>query len=67
MGMEYVYKVIDGADSAVRSVLMGKGWIETKVLAAHINAEDLARKQGNKAAAGATGAVGILVALLGGQ
>jgi len=36
--MEYEYKVIDVADGAISSVLLGDGRIETKVLEAYINA-----------------------------
>ena len=36
--MEYEYKVIDVADGAVSSVLLGEGRIETRVLEAYINA-----------------------------
>jgi Domain of unknown function (DUF4177) len=36
--MEYEYKVIDVADGAISSVLLGNGRIETKVLEAYINA-----------------------------
>lgn len=36
--MEYEYKVIDVADGAVSSFLLGEGRIETGVLAAYINA-----------------------------
>ena len=36
--MEYEYKVIDVADGAVSSVLLGDGRIETTVLEAYINA-----------------------------
>lgn len=36
--MEYEYKVIDVADGAVSSVLLGDGRIETAVLEAYINA-----------------------------
>ncbi|MBP3982610.1 DUF4177 domain-containing protein, partial [Acidovorax sp. JG5] len=36
--MEYEYKVIDVADGAVSSFLMGEGRIETGVLEAYINA-----------------------------
>jgi len=36
--MEYEYKVIDVADGAVSSVLLGEGRIETNVLEAYINA-----------------------------
>ena len=36
--MEYEYKVIDVADGAISSVLLGEGRIETDVLEAYINA-----------------------------
>ncbi|KQM49388.1 hypothetical protein ASE69_11075 [Sphingomonas sp. Leaf208] len=36
--MEYEYKVIDVADGAISSVLLGEGRIETAVLQAYINA-----------------------------
>ncbi|KAB2905970.1 MAG: DUF4177 domain-containing protein [Burkholderiaceae bacterium] len=36
--MEYEYKVIDVADGAVSSLLLGEGRIETEVLEAYINA-----------------------------
>jgi hypothetical protein len=36
--MEYEYKVIDVADGAISSVLLGDGRIETAVLEAYINA-----------------------------
>lgn len=36
--MEYEYKVIDVADGAISSVLLGEGRIETGVLEAYINA-----------------------------
>lgn len=36
--MEYEYKVIDVADGAISSVLLGDGRIETQVLEAYINA-----------------------------
>ena len=36
--MEYEYKVIDVADGAISSVLLGEGRIETKVLEAYLNA-----------------------------
>ncbi|MBB3859000.1 hypothetical protein GGQ88_000240 [Novosphingobium hassiacum] len=36
--MEYEYKVIDVADGAISSVLLGEGRIETNVLEAYINA-----------------------------
>ena len=36
--MEYEYKVIDVADGAISTVLLGDGRIETKVLEAYINA-----------------------------
>ena len=36
--MEYEYKVIDVADGAVSSVLLGEGRIETQVLEAYLNA-----------------------------
>lgn len=36
--MEYEYKVIDVADGAVSSLLLGEGRIETEVLQAYINA-----------------------------
>jgi hypothetical protein len=36
--MEYEYKVIDVADGAISSVLLGDGRIETRVLEAYINA-----------------------------
>lgn len=36
--MEYEYKVIDVADGAISSVLLGDGRIETTVLEAYINA-----------------------------
>lgn len=36
--MEYEYKVIDVADGAISSVLLGSGRIETGVLEAYINA-----------------------------
>lgn len=36
--MEYEYKVIDVADGAISSVLLGNGRIETKVLEAYLNA-----------------------------
>lgn len=36
--MEYEYKVIDVADGAVSSFLLGEGRIETEVLEAYINA-----------------------------
>lgn len=36
--MEYEYKVIDVADGAISSVLLGEGRIETAVLEAYINA-----------------------------
>ncbi len=36
--MEYEYKVIDVADGAISSVLLGDGRIETAVLQAYINA-----------------------------
>lgn len=36
--MEYEYKVIDVADGAVSSFLLGEGRIETEVLQAYINA-----------------------------
>ena len=36
--MEYEYKVIDVADGAVSTVLLGDGRIETKVLEAYLNA-----------------------------
>ncbi|MFT5329997.1 MAG: hypothetical protein ACI9KA_001074 [Parasphingorhabdus sp.] len=35
--MEYEYKVIDVADGAISSFLLGEGRIETSVLEAHIN------------------------------
>ncbi len=38
MAMEYEYKVIDVADGAISSLLLGEGRIETKVLEAYINA-----------------------------
>lgn len=38
MSMEYEYKVIDVADGAISSVLLGEGRIETGVLEAYINA-----------------------------
>lgn len=38
MSMEYEYKVIDVADGAISSVLLGEGRIETAVLEAYINA-----------------------------
>lgn len=36
--MEYEYKVIDVADGAISSLLLGEGRIETAVLQAYINA-----------------------------
>jgi len=36
--MEYEYKVIDVADGAISSILLGEGRIETGVLEAYINA-----------------------------
>lgn len=36
--MEFEYKVIDVADGAISSVLLGEGRIETNVLEAYINA-----------------------------
>ena len=36
--MEYEYKVIDVADGAISSLLLGEGRIETEVLEAYINA-----------------------------
>lgn len=36
--MEYEYKVIDVADGAISSVLLGEGRIETGVLEAYLNA-----------------------------
>lgn len=36
--MEYEYKVIDVADGAISSLLLGEGRIETNVLEAYINA-----------------------------
>lgn len=36
--MEYEYKVIDVADGAISSVLLGEGRIETSVLEAYLNA-----------------------------
>ena len=36
--MEYEYKVIDVADGAISSLLLGEGRIETSVLQAYINA-----------------------------
>lgn len=36
--MEYEYKVIDVADGAISSVLLGEGRIETAVLQAYLNA-----------------------------
>ena len=36
--MEYEYKVIDVADGAISSLLLGEGRIETEVLQAYINA-----------------------------
>jgi len=36
--MEYEYKVIDVADGAVSSFLLGEGRIETEVLEAYLNA-----------------------------
>ena len=36
--MEYEYKVIDVADGAISSALLGEGRIETGVLEAYINA-----------------------------
>lgn len=36
--MEYEYKVIDVADGAISSILLGEGRIETEVLEAYINA-----------------------------
>ncbi len=36
--MEYEYKVIDVADGAISSFLLGEGRIETGVLEAYINA-----------------------------
>lgn len=36
--MEYEYKVVDVADGAISSVLLGEGRIETKVLEAYLNA-----------------------------
>lgn len=36
--MEYDYRVIDVADGAISSVLLGEGRIETGVLEAYINA-----------------------------
>lgn len=36
--MEYEYKVIDVADGAISSFLLGEGRIETEVLQAYINA-----------------------------
>jgi hypothetical protein len=36
--MEYEYKVIDVADGAISSFLLGEGRIETEVLEAYINA-----------------------------
>ena len=36
--MEYEYKVIDVADGAISSVLLGEGRIETGVLQAYLNA-----------------------------
>lgn len=36
--MEYEYKVIDVADGAISSALLGEGRIETRVLEAYINA-----------------------------
>ncbi|MXN30112.1 DUF4177 domain-containing protein [Delftia sp. CH05] len=35
--MEYEYKVIDVADGAISSILLGEGRIETEVLEAYIN------------------------------
>lgn len=37
-GMEYEYKVIDVADGAISSLLLGEGRIETNALQAYINA-----------------------------
>lgn len=37
--MEYEYKVIDVADGAISSLLLGEGRIETNVLQAYINAQ----------------------------
>ena len=36
--MEYEYKVVDVADGAISSVLLGEGRIETEVLQAYLNA-----------------------------
>jgi hypothetical protein len=36
--MEFEYKVIDVADGAISSLLLGEGRIETNVLQAYINA-----------------------------
>lgn len=36
--MEYEYKVIDVADGAISSLLLGEGRIETRVLEAYLNA-----------------------------
>lgn len=36
--MEHEYKVVDVADGAISSVLLGEGRIETKVLEAYLNA-----------------------------
>lgn len=36
--MEYEYKVIDVADGAISSLLLGEGRIETNILQAYINA-----------------------------
>ena len=36
--MEYEYKVIEGADGSISSLLLGEGRIETRVLEAYINA-----------------------------
>ena len=36
--MEYEYKVLDVADGAISSLLLGEGRIETEVLEAYINA-----------------------------
>ena len=41
--MEYEYKVIDVADGAISSLLLGEGRIETEVLEAYINAMIVAR------------------------
>lgn len=38
MVMEYEYKVIDVADGALSSILLGEGRIETEVLEAYVNA-----------------------------